>query len=117
MGTKKHVNNTYSRNLGLFKTFMLWAFKNGYTYNQEFKEMQKVPKVIIPQVALQKADLEQLMQKDFENVRLERVRDVFVFALKDPVVSVFQFKNHYQENLVPYPGIKQFFFFLGKQFF
>ncbi len=80
MSTKKHVNNTYSRNLGLFKTFMLWSFKNGYTYNQEFKEMQKVPKVIIPQVALQKADLEQLMQKDFENVRLERVRDVFVFA-------------------------------------
>jgi integrase len=80
MVDKKHVNNTYSRNLGLFKTFMLWAFKNGYTYNQEFKEMQKVPKVIIPQVALQKADLEQLMQKDFENVRLERVRDVFVFA-------------------------------------
>jgi integrase len=59
---------------------MLWAFKNGYTYNQEFKEMQKVPKVIIPQVALQKADLETLMQKDFENDRLERVRDVFVFA-------------------------------------
>ncbi len=80
MGTKKHVNNTYSRNLGLFKTFMLWAFKNGYTYNQEFKEMKKVPKVIIPQVALQKADLEQLMQKDFENDRHERVRDVFVFA-------------------------------------
>ncbi len=77
---KEHVNNTYSRNLGLFKTFMLWAFKNGYTYNQEFKEMQKVPKVIIPQVALQKNDLEKLMQHDFKNDRLERVRDVFVFA-------------------------------------
>lgn len=59
---------------------MLWAFKNGYTYNQEFKEMQKVPKVIIPQVALQKNDLEKLMQHDFKNNRLERVRDVFVFA-------------------------------------
>ena len=80
MGEKKHVNNTYSRNFGLFKTFMLWALKNGYTYNEEFKEMQKVPKVIIPQVALQKSDLEKLMQHDFKNERLERVRDVFVFA-------------------------------------
>lgn len=80
MGEKKHVNNTYSRNFGLFKSFMLWALKNGYTYNEEFKEMQKVPKVIIPQVALQKSDLEKLMQHDFKNERLERVRDVFVFA-------------------------------------
>lgn len=80
MVEKKHVNNTYSRNFGLFKTFMLWAFKNGYTYNEEFKEMQKVPKVIVPQVALQKSDLEKLMQHDFKNERLERVRDVFIFA-------------------------------------
>lgn len=80
MREKKHVNNTYSRNFGLFKTFMLWALKNGYTYNEEFKEMQKVPKVIIPQVALQKSDLEKLMQHDFKNDRLERVRDIFVFA-------------------------------------
>ncbi len=80
MVEKEHVNNTYSRNFGLFKTFMLWALENGYTYNEDFKKMQKVPKVITPQVALQRKDLEKLMQKDFKNERLEKVRDVFVFA-------------------------------------
>ena len=80
MGEKKHINNTYSRNLGLFKTFMFWALENGYTYNEEFKKFKKKEKVITPQVALKKEDLEKIMNHDFNSPKLERVRDIFVFA-------------------------------------
>lgn len=80
MGTKKHINNTYSRNLGLFKTFMFWALENGFTYNEEFKKFRKKEKVITAQIALKKEDLEKIMKHDYESKKLERVRDVFVFA-------------------------------------
>lgn len=82
---KKHINNTYVRNLGLFKTFMLWALNNKYTYNQEFKtfnagENRTLKKVITKQIALNLDDLKALMTKELNNQRLEKVRDVFVFA-------------------------------------
>lgn len=82
METKGHVNNTYSRNLGLFKTFMHWALdkQNGYTYNEEFKRFKKKDRVITQQIALKKEDLQKLMDHDFKAKHLERVRDVFVFA-------------------------------------
>lgn len=82
---KKHINNTYVRNLGLFKTFMLWALNNKYTYNHEFKtfnagENRTLKKVITKQIALNLDDLKALMTKELNNERLEKVRDVFVFA-------------------------------------
>lgn len=82
METKGHVNNTYGRNLGLFKTFMHWALDsaNGYTYNDEFKKFKKKERVVTPQIALKREDLEKLMNHEFELKHLERVRDVFVFA-------------------------------------
>lgn len=82
METKGHVNNTYGRNLGLFKTFMHWALdtSNGYTYNDEFKKFRKKERVVTPQIALKLEDLGKLMQHEFESKHLERVRDVFVFA-------------------------------------
>jgi len=82
METKGHVNNTYGRNLGLFKTFMHWALDsaNGYTYNDEFKKFRKKERVVTPQVALKREDLEKLMNHNFKQKHLERVRDVFVFA-------------------------------------
>jgi integrase len=75
-----HINNTYSRNLGLFKTFMFWAKKKKYTYNDAFIEFKKVDRVITNQIALTIEDLNKLMQFNFESKKLERVRDVFVFA-------------------------------------
>lgn len=75
-----HINNTYARNLGLFKSFMYWAKKNKFTYNDDFIEFKKVERVITNQIALTIEDLGKLMKHDFKSKRLERVRDVFVFA-------------------------------------
>lgn len=80
MDDLKHINNTYARNLGLFKTFMFWAKKNKYTFNDTFTEFKKVERVITNQVALTIEDIEKLLTHEFESKKLERVRDVFVFA-------------------------------------
>lgn len=75
-----HINNTYARNLGLFKTFMFWARKRMYTYNEAFVDFKKVERVITNQIALTIEDLGKVMKHEFESKKLERVRDVFVFA-------------------------------------
>jgi len=82
MNDLKHINNTYSRNLGLFKTFMFWATtkQNRYTYNDRFKGFVKVKRVITNQIALTIEDIKKLLSHEFESKKLERVRDVFVFA-------------------------------------
>lgn len=80
MDDLKHINNTYSRNLGLFKTFMFWARKKKYTYNDAFIEFKKVERVITNQIALTIEDLNKLMKHQFESTKLEKVRDVFVFS-------------------------------------
>ena len=80
MDDLKHINNTYARNLGLFKTFMFWARKNKFTYNDSFVEFKKVERVITNQIALTIDDLNKLMQHEFESEKLRKVRDVFVFA-------------------------------------
>lgn len=76
----KHINNTYARNLGLFKTFMFWVKRKKYTYNDSFIEFKKVERVITNQIALTLEDLNKLMKHEFKSERLEKVRDVFVFA-------------------------------------
>ncbi|GAA4277700.1 tyrosine-type recombinase/integrase [Aquimarina mytili] len=80
MNIRGHINNTYSRNLGLFKTFMFWALKKGYTYNNIFLSFEKKKRVVTKQIALTKIDLQNLMHYDFKNERLKKVRDVFVFS-------------------------------------
>lgn len=80
MNEKGHVNNTYSRNVGLFKTFMGWALENGYTYKDDFKKFKKKKVVVTNQIALDLKDLDKLMKHDFKKRSLERIRDVFVFA-------------------------------------
>lgn len=75
-----HINNTYARNLGLFKTFMFWAVKKKYTFNDAFTEFEKMKRVVTNQVALTITDLNKILQHEFNNKRLEKVRDVFVFA-------------------------------------
>ena len=80
MDDLKHINNTYARNLGLFKTFIFWAMKDTYTFNDTFTEFKKVERVITNQVALTIEDIEKLLNHQFESKKLERVRDVFVFA-------------------------------------
>lgn len=80
MGDLKHINNTYARNLTLFKSFMYWSVEKKYTFNRDFVGFKKVPKVITNQIALTIEDLNKLMQHKFKTESLERVRDVFVFA-------------------------------------
>ena len=80
MNVKGHINNTYSRNVGLLKTFLFWALKNGHTYKADFINFKKKPKVITNQIALKKEDIENILKKDFKSKKLEKVRDVFVFA-------------------------------------
>lgn len=81
----EHINNTFLRNLGLFKTFMFWALDEKYTYNTAFKTFNTgkknvIKKVITDQIALTIDDLNKLMEKKFKSERHEKVRDVFVFA-------------------------------------
>jgi integrase len=79
MDSLNHINTTYARNLGLFKTFMYWALKNKLTFNSSFIEFKKVDKVITNQIALTIEDLNKLMDHNFKTFKLEKVRDVFVF--------------------------------------
>ncbi|MCD8417967.1 tyrosine-type recombinase/integrase [Tenacibaculum finnmarkense genomovar finnmarkense] len=80
MDDLNHINNTYARNLGLIKTFLYWSLENKKTMNEEFKKFKKVEKVITNQVALTLEDLQKLLEYNFESKKLERVRDIFVFA-------------------------------------
>jgi integrase len=75
-----HINNTFSRNVGLVKTFLFWALKNGYTYKADFINFKKKPRVITNQIALKKEDLEVLLKTEMTSKKLERVRDVFIFS-------------------------------------
>ncbi len=78
---KKHSANTLSRNIGLFKTFMFWAFNNNYTYNADFKNFKNVKKEITNEIALTLNQVKEVFEYDFsQNNRLERVRDLFVFG-------------------------------------
>lgn len=80
MNERNHINNTYSRNMGLLKSFLYWALENEYTYNTSFVKFKKKKRVLTKQIALKLEDLESLMGQSFESARLEKVRDVFVFC-------------------------------------
>ncbi|WP_299160901.1 tyrosine-type recombinase/integrase [uncultured Tenacibaculum sp.] len=80
MVDRGHINNTFSRNVGLVKTFLFWALKNGHTYKADFINFKKKPKVITNQIALRKEDLEILLKTEMSSKKLERVRDIFVFS-------------------------------------
>ncbi|CAM3445350.1 Tyr recombinase domain-containing protein [Flavobacterium longum] len=80
MDDLKHINNTYARNLGLFKSFLYWSLDKKYTFNTEFMKFKKVERVVTNQIALTIDDLNKILTHNFESKRLEKVRDVFVFA-------------------------------------
>lgn len=80
MDDLKHINNTYSRNLGLFKSFLYWSLDKKYTFNTDFIKFKKVERVITNQIALTIDDLTKILAHEFESERLEKVRDVFVFS-------------------------------------
>jgi integrase len=86
MEERKQINNTYLKNLGFFKTFMFWAVKNTYTYNNIFESFNHddngkciIKPTLTKQIALTIDDLNNLMQHEFKTTKLEKVRDIFVF--------------------------------------
>ncbi|MFC3159495.1 Site-specific recombinase XerD [Chryseobacterium arachidis] len=78
---KKHSANTLHRNVGLLKTFLLWALNKKYTYNNNFITFKKPAKFTTDEIALNFEQVELIYNYDFsDNKRLERVRDLFVFG-------------------------------------
>jgi len=78
---KKHSANTVHRNVGLLKTFLLWALNKKYTYNNDFISFKKPAKFITDEIALNYEQVEIIYNYDFtKNKRLEKVRDLFVFG-------------------------------------
>lgn len=76
---KNHYTNTFSRNVGLFKTFMFWALKRNYTYRDNFKDFKKPTRVITKEEALSLDQVESIFNFKCKSKSLEQVKDIFVF--------------------------------------
>ncbi len=76
---RNHCTNTFSRNVGLFKTFMFWSLNNGYAYNESFKNFKKPKRVLTRQEVLNLEQLLEIYNKTFETEHLENVADTFIF--------------------------------------
>ena len=78
---REHSANTVHRNIGLLKTFLLWAFNKKYSFNNSFVNFKKPPKFRTDEIALNIEQVEEIYVHDFsENKKFERVRDLFVFG-------------------------------------
>ncbi|QYA25589.1 tyrosine-type recombinase/integrase [Gramella sp. MT6] len=76
---KDHYTNTFSRNVGLFKTFMFWSVKNGYAFNEAFKDFKKPQRVLTRQEALTMDHVKKLHAYNCSTISQEKSKDVFVF--------------------------------------
>lgn len=76
---KDHFTNTFSRNVGLFKTFMFWAVKNGYAFNNDFVDFKKPQRVLTRQEALTMENVKEIYEFECSNDELTKARDIFVF--------------------------------------
>ena len=78
---REHSANTVHRNIGLLKTFLLWAFNKKYSFNNSFVNFKKPPKFRTDEIALNIEQVEEIYAYDFsKNKKFERVRDLFVFG-------------------------------------
>ena len=78
---REHSANTVHRNIGLLKTFLLWAFNKKYSFNNSFVNFKKPPKFRTDEIALNIEQVEEIYAHDFsKNRKFERVRDLFVFG-------------------------------------
>lgn len=76
---KNHYTNTFSRNVGLFKTFMFWAVKNGFAFNREFENFKKPQRVLTREEALTLDQLKLLQNFKCKNEKLTISKDLLVF--------------------------------------
>lgn len=76
---KDHYTNTFSRNVGLFKTFMFWSIKNGFAFNTEFMDFKKPQKVLTREEALTLGQIKELYDYECDDENLEFSKDAFIF--------------------------------------
>ncbi|MCZ7610638.1 MAG: site-specific integrase [Ignavibacterium sp.] len=80
--TKKMNSNSAYKNIALLKTFLAWSYDRGlnkYDYFRKFKKKEFAVDI----VTLSEKELKQLEDLDLsgeENLRLDRTRDLFLFA-------------------------------------
>jgi integrase len=77
-----YSNDTIHKRISNIKTFMKWAFERGFHSNLTYQKIsyKKTQKHEI--VSLSKIELSQIKDLDLsKNVRLEKVRDLFVFGI------------------------------------
>lgn len=78
---REHSVNTIHRNIGLLKTFLLWALNKKYSFNNSFVNFKKPPKFRTDEIALNIEQVEEIYAHDFsKNKKFERVRDLFIFG-------------------------------------
>lgn len=78
---KKQSANTLYRNIGLFKTFMHWAYENQKTRNNAFLKFEKPAKQSTTEVALNLDQITEIYNYDFsDKKKLEKVVDVFLIG-------------------------------------
>lgn len=78
---KKQSANTLYRNVGLFKTFLHWAYDNQKTRNNAFLKFEKPSKQNTNEIALNLDQVTDILNYDLsDEPKLERVRDVFLIG-------------------------------------
>lgn len=76
---KSYGFNYFTKVISTIKTFMRWSEERGYTSNLNYKKF-KAPEKETDIIALDEAELLQLLFYKFDNPRLDKVRDVFCFS-------------------------------------
>ncbi|WBX68221.1 tyrosine-type recombinase/integrase [Tenacibaculum dicentrarchi] len=76
---KDHYTNTFNRNLGLFKTFMFWALKKEYTFNNKFIDFKKPKRVLTREEALSFEEIKTLYKYSCKDIKLNKIKDIFIF--------------------------------------
>lgn len=125
---KKMVNNSAFKIIGLLKIFLNWAYDRGINKYQDFKKF-KVKEDKVDIVTLSSEELERVRELDLrENVRLDRVRDLFVFGCytggrfsdlsriewRDIKDDCWYLRVHKTRDIIEIPLMKESLFILGK---
>ena len=76
---KKYLNNTLSKVVSTLKTFMSWAEDRGYHTNSVYKRFKAVEEDI-EVIYLTMEELLKLYHFEFENQKLDRVRNIYCFS-------------------------------------
>ncbi|TVZ56915.1 site-specific recombinase XerD [Lutibacter sp. Hel_I_33_5] len=76
---KDHYTNTFNRNIGLVKTFLFWALKKEFMFNNKFINFKKPKRVLTREEALSFEDIKKLYNHDCDDSKLNKIKDVFIF--------------------------------------